>query len=66
MKCLALRLGEEFQDLQDVAVLLRELGVHTVSEAEAILGQYYELSLYPAKTRYVLEDLLGTSDPQVD
>ncbi|MBI4904676.1 MAG: hypothetical protein HY820_13630 [Acidobacteria bacterium] len=59
MKCLALRLGEEFQDLQDVAVLVRELGLRTVAEAESILGQYYDLARYPAKTRYVLEELLG-------
>ena len=58
MKCLALRLGEEFQDLQDVAVLVRVLGLRTVAEAEFILGQYYDLAQYPAKTRYVLEELL--------
>jgi hypothetical protein len=40
MKCLALRLGEEFHDLGDVAVLVRVLRLRTVSEAEAILGQY--------------------------
>ena len=62
MKCLALRFGEEFQDLGDVAILVRELGVRTVAEAEAILEQYYDLARYPAKTRYVLEELLGASD----
>jgi hypothetical protein len=66
MKCLALRLGEEFQDLQDVAVLVRELGLRTVVEAESILGQYYDLARYPAKTRYVLEELLGASSTQAD
>ncbi|MSV32087.1 MAG: hypothetical protein EXQ57_06160 [Bryobacterales bacterium] len=66
MKCLALRLGEEFQDLQDVAVLVRELGLRTVAEAESILGQYYDLARYPAKTRYVLEELMGASDAQGD
>ncbi len=60
MKCLALRLGEEFQDLQDVTFLVRELGLRSVAEAESILSQYYELARYPAKARYVLEELLAT------
>jgi hypothetical protein len=60
MKCLALRLGEEFQDLEDVRVLVRELRLRTVAEAESILGQYYDLVRYPAKTRYVLEELIGS------
>jgi hypothetical protein len=62
MKCLALRLGEEFQDLGDVSVLVRELGLRSVAEAESILGQYYDLARYPAKTRYVLEELMAASD----
>jgi hypothetical protein len=59
MKCLALRLGEEFQDLNDVRVLLRALDVNTVTDAEAILAQYYALERYPVRTRYVLEELLA-------
>ncbi len=61
MKCLALRLGEEFHDLQDVAVLVRELGLRSIEEAESILGQYYDLARYPAKARYVLEELIVPS-----
>jgi hypothetical protein len=60
MKCLALRMGEEYQDASDVAVLLRELKVRTVAEAEAILGKYYDLNRYPAKARYILEELLAS------
>lgn len=59
MKCLALRLGEEFQELSDVSVLIRELGLRTVAEAESVLCQYYDLSRYPAKARYLLEELLA-------
>jgi len=62
MKCLALRLGEEFHDLQDVAVIVRQLGLRTVEEAESILGQYYDLARYPAKARYVLEELIGSGN----
>jgi hypothetical protein len=65
MKCLAMRLGEEFQDVGDIAVLIRELGIRTLAEAESVLGQYYDAGRYPAKTRYVLEELLDASDPGV-
>jgi len=59
MKCLALRLGEEFQDLDDVRVLVRAIGLRSTTEAEAVLGQYYALERYPAKARYVLEELMN-------
>jgi hypothetical protein len=58
MKCLAMRLGEEFQDRNDVALLLQILGLRTAEEAEAALARYYPLDRYPAKARYVLEELL--------
>jgi hypothetical protein len=41
MKCLALRLGEEFQDLEDVRSLLKTLGIRTLEDAESIPGRYY-------------------------
>jgi hypothetical protein len=66
MKCLALRLGEEFHDLGDVAILIRELGLRTLAEAESILGQYYDLARYPAKARYVLEELMSATDTGKD
>jgi len=59
MKCLAMRLGEEFQDLDDVKVLIGFLGLKTMAEADLILGRHYALERYPAKARYVLEDLIG-------
>jgi hypothetical protein len=59
MKCLTMRLGEEFQDLDDTKVLLHALNLKTVAEAEAILGRYYALDRYPARARYVLEELLA-------
>ncbi len=51
----------EFHDLGDVAVLIRELDLRTVAEAESILAQYYDLARYPAKARYLLEELIGGS-----
>jgi hypothetical protein len=60
MKCLAMRLGEEFQDRSDVAVLLGVLGLRRIEDAEAVLARYYPIDRYPAKARYVLEELLGS------
>jgi hypothetical protein len=59
MKCLAMRLGEEFHDRSDVAVLVGVLGLRRIEDAEAVPARYYPLDLYPAKARYVLEELLG-------
>jgi hypothetical protein len=58
MKCLALRIGEEFQDVGDVRVLIGMLGITSLAQAEEILVKYYALERYPARARYVLEELL--------
>lgn len=58
MKCAALRLGEEFHDLDDVRYLLRYLNVSTADEALAIVTQYFDASHLPSKTRLILEELL--------
>lgn len=59
MKCLALRLGEEYRDFDDVKILIGVLNLRTVAEAEVVLGRYYESERYPARARYVLEELMG-------
>jgi hypothetical protein len=61
MKCLAMRLGEEFQGRSDVAMRLDMLGFDNVEAAERAPARYYPLDRYPAKARYVLEELLGNS-----
>jgi hypothetical protein len=58
MKCMAMRLAEEFQDRSDVAVLLKILGLRRMVAAESVLARYYPLDRYPARARYVLEELL--------
>lgn len=58
MKCLAMRIGEGYQDLEDVRYLLRNLSVRSREEADEILARYYELDRYPAVSRAALEDLL--------
>ena len=58
MKCAAMRLGEEFHDLDDVRYLLRYLNVASVDEAVEIVTRYFDEDQIPAKTRYVLGELL--------
>lgn len=59
MKCLAMRIGEEFRDLDDIRYLLRTLGIESYQEAVAVITQYYPLKKFPEKTIYALEELLG-------
>ena len=58
MKCLAMRIGEEFQDLDDVRYLLRHLGLRSYPDAVARITRYYPLARFPQKTLYALEELL--------
>jgi hypothetical protein len=58
MKAAALRLGEEFHDLDDVRYLLRYLNVRTADEALAIVLRYFDESQLMPKTRLILEELL--------
>jgi hypothetical protein len=58
MKCAALRIGEEFHDLEDVRYLLRYLNVITVDEALAIVQRYFDGNQILPKTRLALEELL--------
>jgi hypothetical protein len=58
MKCAAMRLGEEFHDVDDVRYLLRFLNITTVDDAMRIVTNYFEEVSLPAKTRFALEELL--------
>jgi hypothetical protein len=60
MKCAAMRLGEGFQDLDDVRFLLRYLNLTSVSEALAIVTKYFDENTLSPKTRLALEELLST------
>jgi hypothetical protein len=53
-----MRLGAEFQDLDDVRYLLRSLGIATVDEAMAIVRRYFGEGQLRPKTRLALEELL--------
>ncbi len=60
MKCAAMRLGEEFHDLDDVRYLLRYLNIATAEEALAVVSRYFGEDRLPIKTRLALEELLGS------
>lgn len=57
MKCMAMRIGEEFHDVEDIRYLLRTLDVISYEEAQSIISQYYPLDQFPQKTLYALEEL---------
>jgi hypothetical protein len=59
MKCLAMRIGAEFHDEDDVRFLLRLLDVRSYDQALEIITKYYPLERFPQKTLYALEELLG-------
>ena len=58
MKCAALRLGEEFHDLDDIRYLLRYLDISSADDAMAIVLRYFEEAQLLPKTRLALEELL--------
>lgn len=58
MKCAAMRLGEEFHDVEDVRYLLRYLNITSVEEAMQVVGRYFNDSQLLPKTRLALEELL--------
>ena len=58
MKCLAMRIGAEFHDEDDVRYLLRHLNIRSYDAAVAVIGKYYPLDRFPQKTLYALAELL--------
>ena len=58
MKLMAMRFGE---DDEDIEILLRECGIRGVQEALDLLGQIYPDVERAPKTRFFLEELLGSA-----
>ena len=58
MKCLAMRIGAEFHDEEDVRFLLRLLEVRSYDQALTVIQKYYPIDRFPQKTLYALEELL--------
>ncbi|MEN9508162.1 MAG: hypothetical protein RLZZ621_725 [Gemmatimonadota bacterium] len=61
MKCMAMRLGAEFQDLDDVRYLLRHLNITNAADAITVVAEYFDEAAVPVKTRLALEELLMPS-----
>jgi hypothetical protein len=59
MKALAMRLGAEFRDEQDVRFLLRLLDVESAAAAMEIVARFYPRERIPPKTSLALEEILG-------
>lgn len=60
MKCLAFRLGAEFQDEADVRFLLRYLNIERYEAALEVITRFYPRERFPQKAFYALEEILGT------
>jgi len=60
LKCVAMRLGEEFRDLDDVRYLLRYLNLTSSRAALEVVSRYVGEDAVPVKTRLALEELLDT------
>jgi hypothetical protein len=59
MKCAAMRLGEEFRDLDDIRFLLRYLNITQAVEALAVVLRYFDEAQVLPKTRFALEEILA-------
>jgi len=60
MKCLSMRLGEEFHDEGDVVFLLRYLNITEYKKAVEIISRFYPIEMFPQKALYALEEILET------
>ena len=59
MKCMAMRIGSEFHDIDDVRFLLRYLNLTEIDAALDIISRYYPVERIPQKTIYALEDMFA-------
>jgi hypothetical protein len=58
MKCLALRIGTESHDEDDIRYLLRHLDIGSYEQAVAVIERFYPLERFPQKSLYALAELL--------
>jgi hypothetical protein len=57
MKLMAMRFGE---DDEDIEILLDQCGIDSMREALVLLERMYPSQEPPAKTRFLLAELLGS------
>lgn len=58
MKCLALRIGSEFHDEDDIRYLVRHLDIGSYAQAVTMIGRFYPLERFPQKTLSALQEML--------
>ena len=58
MKALAMRIGAEFHDEEDVRYLLRHLDIRSFDKALAVITKYFPFERLPQKTLYALAEIL--------
>lgn len=64
MKCLAIRIGREFHDIDDVRFVLRYLNLTEMDAALQIMGRYYSVERMPQETIRALEDMFAEAAPE--
>ena len=57
MKCLAMRIGEGYQDEADIRYLLMNLGIEKYEDALEVIAKYYPLENFPATALAALREL---------
>ena len=57
MKCLAMRMGEGYQDENDIRYLLTHLGIESYQSALDVIGAYYPVDKFPKTTLAALREL---------
>jgi hypothetical protein len=65
MKCLAMRIGAEFHDEDDVRYLLRHLDIRNYEKAVTAIKKYFPLERFPPRTLYSLQELLPQAAERV-
>lgn len=59
MKCMAARMDDSSKDREDVAFLVRHLGLETVEAVLAIVERFFPKERIHIKTRYFIEEILA-------
>ncbi len=59
MKCLSMRIGEEFEDENDIIYLLRYLNIDDYKDAVELITKFYPKEKFLQKTFYALEEILS-------
>lgn len=66
MKCMAARSEETSEDGDDVAFLVRSLGLATEDEVLEVVGRFYPLEHLHVKTRYFVKEIIAGMDDGPD